>query len=48
MKAYTAKLKHDHGITIVRIWATSLESAIQRIMNLENCPRRAITEIKED
>jgi len=47
MQKYRAKLKHDHGTTWIVIWARSLESAIERIMNLEHCPRRAITEIKE-
>jgi hypothetical protein len=46
MKTYIFTLKHDNGTAKLKIFAHCLTSAIQAILKLENCPERAITNIK--
>ena len=36
-------LKHDNGMSILKTSASSLEAAIEKVMQAEHCPKRAIT-----
>lgn len=41
-------LRHDNGLTKITLYGhNSEESAINSIMNLERCPRRAIIKIED-
>jgi hypothetical protein len=41
-KTFYANLTHDKGQTMIRIQATSKETAVKIIMAAENCPECAI------
>lgn len=48
MKKHIFTLKHDAGKVKLTTWGyESTEKAIQFVMNLEKCPRRAIIKIVE-
>jgi len=40
---FTFLLKHDNGMSILKTSASSLEAAIEKVMQAEHCPKRAIT-----
>lgn len=46
MRTYTATLRTDSGKINIRINGTSAQSAIQSLMAIEGCPRRAIKKIR--
>lgn len=43
IKTYILELSHDKGKATIQVTANSEEEAITRVMNVEGCPRRAIT-----
>jgi hypothetical protein len=45
---FTFLLKHDNGMSILKTSASSLEAAIEKVMQAELCPRRAITLLKSE
>lgn len=45
---YRLTLQHDHGLATITLYGhNSEESAIQSIMAIERCPRRAILSIED-
>ena len=46
MNKYKATLQHDTGIKCFTLWADDKDNAIDRIMNVELCPKRAITKLE--
>ena len=46
MNEYTFTIQHDKGTHRIKTFATSLSSALERILNAEKCPERAIVSIK--
>ena len=45
---YRFTLKHDHGTATVTLYGhNSEESAINSLMKIEKCPRRAIIKIED-
>lgn len=47
MKMFQIKLRHDMGETFLMLNARDESAAIALVMDLENCPRQSIIEIKE-
>ena len=46
MNKYTFTIHHDKGTHRIKTFAPSLSSALERILNAEKCPKRAIVNIK--
>ena len=46
MNEYTFTIQYDKGTHRIKTFATSLSSALERILNAEKCPKRAIVSIK--
>ena len=46
MNKYKAVLMHDDGRTTITVYARNYQSAIQQIMNNENCPESAIKSLE--
>ena len=46
MNEYTFTIQHDKGMHRIKTFAPSLSSALERILNAEKCPKRAIVNIK--
>lgn len=46
MNKYKAVLMHDDGKTTINVYARNYQSAIQQIMNNENCPESAIKSLE--
>lgn len=46
MNKYKAVLMHDDGRTTINVYARNYQSAIQQIMNNENCPESAIKSLE--
>lgn len=46
MNKYKLTVEHDGGKFKVNVYAKNYQSAIQQVMNAENCPENAITAIK--
>lgn len=46
MNKYKAVLMHDDGRTTLTVYARNYQSAIQQIMNNENCPESAIKSLE--
>lgn len=47
MKFYEITLNHDNGQATVIVTAEDESAALSLIMNVEKCPARSITSIKE-
>jgi len=48
MSYYSFLLRHDRGYSVIKTSASSLHSAIRKIMIAEKCPKRAITFLKAE
>ena len=46
MNEYNFTIQHDKGTHRIKTFAPSLSSALERILNAEKCPERAIVKIK--
>jgi len=46
MKTYILTLKHDNGTVKIRVFADSIQGAINAVTKAENCPECAIINIK--
>ena len=46
MNEYNFTIQHDKGTHRIKTFAPSLSSALERILNAEKCPERAIVSIK--
>ena len=46
MNEYTFTIHHDKGTHRIKTFAPSLSSALERILNAEKCPERAVINIK--
>ena len=46
MNKYKAVLMHDDGKITINVYARNYQSAIQQIMNNENCPESAIKSLE--
>jgi hypothetical protein len=47
MKTYKFIIKHDNGVQHLTTTASDAKTAIQKVMNFENCPKSAITRLTE-
>jgi len=45
MKTYIARVKHDRGTIQLKVTARTKKGAINQIIAVEGCPRRAIIDI---
>lgn len=43
MQEFVLRLKHDKGVTVIKVTATSLKKAKQQLMEAEGCPESAIS-----
>lgn len=42
-REWVFRLKHDSGVTVMKVSATSAKAAKQKIMEAEGCPESAIS-----
>ncbi len=45
-REYRIKMRHDRGVIVFRLFASSAKSAAERMCSLENAPKSAIVWVK--